>query len=48
MKSLILNEAMYTKIERVETAYDLAVRVEIHDPTMIKEDMVFKLDHSKN
>nr|WP_034552407.1 ABC transporter substrate-binding protein [Carnobacterium funditum] len=41
------NEAMYTKIEQGGTAYDLAVPSEYMIQRMIKEDMVFKLDHSK-
>lgn len=41
------NEAMYTKIEQGGTAYDLAVPSEYMIQRMIKEEMVFKLDHSK-
>ena len=41
------NEAMYTKIEQGGTAYDLAVPSEYMIQRMIKEDRVFKLDHSK-
>ena len=41
------NEAMYTKIEQGGTAYDLAVPSEYMIQRMIKENLVFKLDHTK-
>ncbi|MEG0496405.1 MAG: ABC transporter substrate-binding protein [Carnobacterium sp.] len=41
------NEAMYTKIKQGGTAYDLAVPSEYMIQRMVKENLVFKLDHSK-